>query len=106
MGSLFVVPRRLGCIAAALRGGGVSRVRLALVGLAGYIILGALSVLAASTVLGIAAGFFLIVVAYAATVLGLAAVSLPLGRAVARRAGLSHSRPWWTCWRACWSCSS
>ena len=49
--------------------------------------------LAASTVPGIAAGFFLVVVAYAATVLGLAAVSLPLGRAVARRAGLLRQSP-------------
>jgi hypothetical protein len=91
--TLFLLPRRLGCIAAALRGGGLSVIRLALVGLAGYIILGALSVLAASTILGIAAGFFLIAVIYGITVVGLAAVSLPLGRWVARRAGLPRQSP-------------
>ena len=91
--TLYLLPRRVGRIAQALEGGGVALARLFLVGLAGYIIFAALSVLGAITLFGAPAGLLLLVLAYALVPLGLAAISLPLGRAVGRRFGLRGPGP-------------
>jgi hypothetical protein len=91
--TLYLLPRRVGRIAQALEGGGVALARLFLVGVAGYIVLAALSVLGAITLFGAPAGLLLLVLAYALVPLGLAAISLPLGRAVGRRCGLQRSLP-------------
>lgn len=90
---LYLMPRRVGRIAQALDGGGVGLARLFLVGLAGYIVFAALSVLGAITLFGAPVGLLLLVVAYAIVPLGLAAISLPLGRAAARRFGVGEAKP-------------
>jgi hypothetical protein len=91
--TLYLLPRRVGRIAQALEIGGVALARLFLVGLAGYIVLGAVSVLAAITLFGAPVGLLLLMLAYAVVPLGLAAISLPLGRAAGRRFGLRAANP-------------
>jgi hypothetical protein len=91
--TLYLVPRRVGRIAQALEAGGVALARLFLVGLAGYIVFAAVSVLAAITLFGAPVGLLLLIMAYAVVPLGLAAISLPLGRATGRRFGLTQPGP-------------
>ncbi len=91
--TLYLLPRRVGRIAQALEGGGVTLARLFLVGLAGYIVFAALGVLGAITIFGAPVGLLLLVVAYSIVPLGLAAISLPLGRAAGRRFGLAQPAP-------------
>lgn len=91
--TLYLLPRRVGRIAQALEAGGVGLARIFLVGLAGYIVFAALGVLGAITLFGAPVGLLLLVLAYALVPLGLAAVSLPLGRAAGRRAGLTRAGP-------------
>jgi len=91
--TLYLVPRRVGRIAQTLEVGGVALARLFLVGLAGYVVFAALSVLAALTLFGAPVGLLLLIGAYAIIPLGLAAISLPLGRAAGRRFGLTPPGP-------------
>jgi hypothetical protein len=91
--TLYLLPRRVGRLAQAVQGGGVALARLFLVGLAGYIVLAALGVLGAITIFGAPAGLLLLILAYALVPLGLAAISLPLGRAAGRRLGVTRAGP-------------
>lgn len=91
--TLYLLPRRVGRIAQALDGGGVGLARLFLVGLAGYIVFAALGVLGAITIFGAPVGLLLLVLAYSLVPLGLAAISLPLGRAAGQRVGAVQAGP-------------
>lgn len=91
--TLYAIPRRIGVIASAFRGGVANVARLALVGMATYAILAVLGVLAAASVLGGITVLFMTLVLYIAALLGVVAISLPLGRLIGRRFGLSDQAP-------------
>ena len=90
---LYLLPGRLGRIAAAVRPGPATLGRLALTGLAGYLLLGVLGVLAVLSSFGTPTWLILGLAAYAASLLGLVAISLPLGRWLLRRAGAADQPP-------------
>ena len=90
---LLLMPARLGRIAQAAAGGGASLLRLGLVGLAGFILLGALGVLSVVALAGAPGWLFLALAVYAGALTGLAALCLPLGRWVSRRWGLPPQSP-------------
>lgn len=90
---LYVMPRRIGRMAAALQGGGNSLLRAALAGLAGYIILAVLGVLLAVSALDGLIVLLLALLLYFSALIAVMIISLPLGRIVSRRFGLSAQPP-------------
>lgn len=91
--TLYILPRRIGVIASAFRGGAANVARLALVGLAAYVILAVLGVLAAASLLGGITVLFMTLVLYIVALVGIVAISLPLGRLIGRRFGLADQPP-------------
>lgn len=91
--ALYLLPARVGRVALALRTGWGGRLRLAALGLAvaalGFAF-GALSVL---TVVGAPLWVVLLALSYFGGLLGLAAISLPLGRLLGRGFGLAEQPP-------------
>lgn len=92
---LYLVPQRVGRIAAAL-GADVqwrARLRLGLLGVAGGLLIGALGVLAVITVIGAPVWLAILALGYFGAWLGLVSLSLPLGRWMGRRLGLAEQPP-------------
>ena len=91
--TLYLIPRRLGHIAVALRGGWNSRVRLFALGLVTALLLAAFGILAVITLVGTPIWLGVLSLGYFGALVGLAAISLPLGRWLTYRAGLSEQTP-------------
>ncbi len=90
--TLYAMPRRMGRIATTLQGG-ANLVQLALVGLAGYIVLAVLGVLAATSLLGGITAILLILLVYFSALVGLVALGLRLGRWLNMRFGIADQPP-------------
>ncbi len=90
---LYLLPRRLGRIAAALRTGWRGRVRLGILGVAAALLVGALGVLSIIALAGTPIWLLVVGLSYFAALLGLVALSLPLGRWIGCRFGLAEQSP-------------
>ncbi|HET7081553.1 MAG TPA: hypothetical protein VFM49_29345 [Chloroflexia bacterium] len=98
---LYLLPARIGRIAAAMRGPWPARVGLGLLGLAAAVILVALGLVigvalggaSLITILGVPIWLAITAIGPVAALLGLTAVSLPLGRWTGRRLGLAEQPP-------------
>ncbi|HMA37794.1 MAG TPA: hypothetical protein VKY74_25295 [Chloroflexia bacterium] len=90
---LYLMPGRLGRIANVLRGSWNRRVRIGLVGLAAWLLIAALGLLAVFTVVGTPIWVAIFLLGYFGALLGLVALSLPLGRWVGYRWGLAEQSP-------------
>ncbi len=98
---LYLLPARIGRIAAVLRGTWPARVALIVLGLAAALILAALGLVigvalggtSLVTFLGVPIWLAITAIGPAAALLGLTAVSLPLGRWTGRRFGLAEQPP-------------
>ena len=93
LGVLYALPARVGRIAAALDGRWLQRVRLGAVGLAAGLLALAFGTLALLTIAGPAIAVTIIALSYLGGLFGITAVSLPLGRWIARRGGLAEQPP-------------
>lgn len=101
LGILYLLPARIGRIAVVLRSPWPSRVALMVLGLAGVLILAALGLVigvalggtSLVTFLGVPIWLAITALGPAAALLGLTAVSLPLGRWAGRRLGLAEQPP-------------
>lgn len=90
---VYIVPRRMGNIAAAMRGRAPNLARLGLIGLAAYIMISVLGVLIIVSALGPFAWLLIVPLVYFATLVALVAISLPFGRWLGRRLGLAEQPP-------------
>jgi len=93
LGVLYALPARVGRIAAALGGRWPQRVRLGTVGLAAGLLMLAFGTLSLLTIAGPAIAVTIIALSYLGGLIGLTAISLPLGRWIMRRGGLAEQPP-------------
>ncbi len=90
---LYAMPARLGRIIGALGGGWRQWLRLVGLGLAAGLLALAFGVLSVLTIAGPPISLTLIALTYVGSLIGLVAVSLPLGRWISRRWGLAEQPP-------------
>ncbi|MDQ2806078.1 MAG: hypothetical protein M3Z04_04030 [Chloroflexota bacterium] len=93
LGVLYALPGRVGRIAGALGGRWSQRLRLGAVGLAAGLLALAFGTLALLTIAGPAIAVTIIALSYLGGLIGLTAISLPLGRWIMQRGGLAEQPP-------------
>jgi hypothetical protein len=90
---LFLMPRRVGRIAAEIRGGWSWLLRLGLLGLAAVLLMGAFGVLSVITLAGTPIWLAVGALGYFGALIGIIGLSLPLGRWIGYRFGLAAQSP-------------